>query len=216
MISAEPPNGPLLERVGQGGVGTLRVNLAWGSVQPGPHAPYDWIHLRSADRGGCGERDARPGDGVQLGELGRDRPPSTPTRLGPARLRPLRPSRGPTATASDGTFWSEHPNHPPSADHRLAALERAKLALFWKPTPNVSGYLKLLRAFHGAVKGADAGARMLLAGLFPTPSGGITMRDFIAELYDGGGGGLFDAVAIHPYAAPRAIALTRVARRAGS
>ena len=43
--------------------------------------------------------------------------------------------------------------------------------------------------------------RIILGGLFPTPKGGITMTDFMAALYRAGGKGLFDAAAIHPYAA---------------
>ncbi|HEX2432972.1 MAG TPA: hypothetical protein VHI55_03395, partial [Gaiellaceae bacterium] len=58
VISAEPPNGPLLERLGQGGVGTLRVNLAWDSVQPAAHAPYNWssYDLQIAAAAGNGMR----------------------------------------------------------------------------------------------------------------------------------------------------------------
>ena len=45
MISAEPlPGAAELARMGRGKVATLRVNLAWGSLQSGPDAPYDWSH----------------------------------------------------------------------------------------------------------------------------------------------------------------------------
>src|SRR4029077_17531310 len=57
VISAEPlPDGAMLARLGQGGAGTLRINLAWGTVQSGPDAPYDWSHydpvISSAARAG--------------------------------------------------------------------------------------------------------------------------------------------------------------------
>ena len=51
---------------------------------------------------------------------------------------------------------------------------------------------------------------MLLGGLFPTPRGDITMESFLDEVYRHGGGRLFDAAAVHPYAAnpQRALAST--------
>jgi hypothetical protein len=58
----------------------------------------------------------------------------------------------------------------------------------------------LLRGFDSTIHGVDPGARILLGGLFPTPKGGINMTTFIAQLYQGGGRGLFDAAAVHPYA----------------
>jgi hypothetical protein len=209
VISAEPPNGPLLERLGQGGVGTLRVNLAWNSVQPAPHAPYNWstYDLQIAGAAVDGMRVLAT---VYGSASWADPTPEHPP-LGsalPAFARFVRAAV--QRYGVGGTFWSEHPTIPrrPIVDWQL--WNEPNFGLFWKPAPSMSGYLELLRAFHGAVKGAGAGGRVLLAGLFPTPSGGISMRDFITELYRRGGGGLFDAAAIHPYAAnpARAIALT--------
>ena len=52
VISAEPlPDDTELTKLGDGGVGTLRINLAWGSVQSGPDAPYDWSHYDPVIRG---------------------------------------------------------------------------------------------------------------------------------------------------------------------
>ena len=43
MISANPfLDGATLQRLGRGGVGTLRVNFGWGLVQPSRGAPYNW------------------------------------------------------------------------------------------------------------------------------------------------------------------------------
>jgi hypothetical protein len=213
VISAEPPNGPLLERLGQGGVGTLRVNLAWDSVQPAADVPYNWssYDLQIAAAAGNGMRVLATVYGsASWAEPTPEHPP-----LGsalPAFARFVRAAV--QRYGVGGTFWSEHPAFPrrPIVDWQL--WNEPNFGLFWKPAPSVSGYLELLRAFHGAVKGAGAGGHVLLAGLFPTPSGGISMRDFITELYRRGGGGLFDAAAIHPYAAnpARAIALTEELR----
>jgi hypothetical protein len=82
--------------------------------------------------------------------------------------------------------------------------------LFWKPAPNVADYVELLRGFERTVHSADAGANVLLGGLFPTPRSDITMGSFLTQLYERGGGQLFDAAAVHPYAAnpQRALAST--------
>jgi hypothetical protein len=210
VISAEPlPGSEELARMGDGGVGTLRVNLAWGSVQPAPQAPYDWstYDLLIAGAAVKGMRVLATVYGsASWAEPTPEHPP-----LGsalPAFARFVRAAV--RRYGVGGSFWSEHPTIPrrPIVDWQL--WNEPNFGLFWKPAPSVSGYLRLLRTFHGAVKGAAAGGHVLLAGLFPTPGGGIFMRDFITELYRRGGGGLFDAAAIHPYAAnpARAIALT--------
>jgi hypothetical protein len=209
VISAEPTSGALLERLGRGGVGTLRVNLAWGSVQPAPDAPYNWstYDLQVAAASVDGMRVLATVYGSpSWAEPTPEHPPlgsALPAFASFVRAAVQRYGIG-------GAFWSEHPTIPrrPIVDWQL--WNEPNFGLFWKPAPSVRGYLELLRAFHGAVKGAAAGGNVLLAGLFPTPSGGISMRDFITELYRRGGGGLFDAAAIHPYAAnpARAIALT--------
>ena len=56
-------------------------------------------------------------------------------------------------------------------------------------------------ASRGPSTRRDSRARVLLGGLFPTPRGDITMVSFLTQLYRLGGGRLFDAAAVHPYAA---------------
>ena len=210
VVGAGPlPGSEELASLGEGGVGTLRINLAWGSVQPAPHAPYNWstYDLLIAGAAMKGMRVLATVYGsASWAEPTPEHPP-----LGsnlPAFARFVRSAV--QRYGVGGSFWSEHPTIPrrPVVDWQL--WNEPNFGHFWKPAPSVSGYLRLLRTFHGAVKGAAAGGHVLLAGLFPTPSGGISLRDFITELYRRGGGGLFDAAAIHPYAANpgRAIALT--------
>ena len=92
----------------------------------------------------------------------------------------------------------------------MAGLERAELAaLLEAESPTPPRYLELLRGFDDAAHGADPAARIVLGGLFPTPRGGITMDDFMSALYRGHAANLFDAAAIHPYAANPQDALAR-------
>ena len=84
--------------------------------------------------------------------------------------------------------------------------------LFWKPKPDARQYLTLLRAFHSAVKGADPTARILLGGLFPTPTDGISSETSSPPSTTAAARDLFDAVALHPYARTPRDAIDRVAQ----
>ena len=212
VISAEPLPGEVqLARLGEGGVGTLRINLAWGSVQSGPNAAYDWSHYDTVVRGAA-QNDMRVLATVY----------STPSWAAPtAEIPPLGDSlagfeRFARAAAerygTDGTFWKQNPNVPKLPITEWQVWNEPNSPLFWKPSPDAAQYLRLLRAFNSAVKGSDPRARILLGGLFPTPRNGISLDRFLSALYEGGGGRLFDGVAIHPYARTPRDAIERVAQ----
>jgi polysaccharide biosynthesis protein PslG len=201
VISAEPlPDNALLTRIGQGGVGTLRINLAWGVVQQSADASYDWTHYDLVIAGAAlhGIRVlATVYSSAPWAEPSAEHPP-----LGSAQTKFDDFVRAAVERYGDGgTFWKEHPNLPalPIADWQL--WNEPNSHLFWKPAPNAAQYVDLLRGFGRAVHSADAGAKVLLGGLFPTPRGDITMVSYLTQLYQHGGGGLFDAAAVHPYAA---------------
>jgi hypothetical protein len=215
VISAEPlPGASTLARLGEGGVGTLRVNFAWGYVQAGPDAPYDWSHYD-----GVVGNAARNGIRVLATVYGSP-PWAEPTPEYPP-LGPNLPKFSDFVRAAvqrygaDGSFWSAHPDLPklPITDWQL--WNEPNFHLFWKPSPSPSEYLELLRAFHGAVSRADPSARVLLGGLFPRPSDGTSLVTFLSDLYRGGGAPLFDAAAVHPYAANPRDALATVRRARG-
>jgi hypothetical protein len=201
VIGAQPSPSPSeLVRMGRGRVGTLRINLAWGSVQSGSDAGYDWRNydpvIAEAAR-----NDIRVLATVYSSPIWAEPTPEHPPlgdQLGPFEDFVRAAGR---RYGSDGSFWRDHPDLPklPIVDWEL--WNEPNSPLFWKPRPDVSGYLQLLRAFDGAVREADPNAQVILGGLWPTPKGGITMNRFISELYRRGGKGLFDAAAVHPYAA---------------
>ena len=212
VISAEPlPGAAELARMGRGRVGTLRVNVAWGSVQGAPGARYDWSHYDPVIAGA-----ARNGIRVLATVY------SSPTWAEPTPEYPPLGSRLPEFQdfaraavrryGSNGSFWRRNPGLPrlPVTDWQL--WNEPNSPLFWKPVPDAGDYLTLLRGFDSAVRAADPAARIMLGGLFPTPRGGIDMTDFISALSRGGGGGLFDAAAVHAYAAAPRNALAWVER----
>jgi hypothetical protein len=210
VISAEPlPGGPLLARIGRGGVGTLRINLSWGAIQSGPDKPYDWSHYDLVIAGAAI-------NGIRVlatvyGSPGWVEPTAEIPPLGSAQSDFDRFVRAAVERyGAGGSFWKQHPDLPemPITDWQLWNEPNSRL--FWKPAPNASDYLSLLRGFDDAVHSADSGAHVLLGGLFPTPRGDITMVSYLTELYRLGAARYFDAAAVHPYAAnpQRAIAAT--------
>jgi polysaccharide biosynthesis protein PslG len=152
VISAEPPpDSAELDRMGSGKVGTLRINLAWGTVQGSPDADYDWSHydpvIAGAARNGIRVL-ATVYSSPQWAEPTPEYPPLG-HRLGEfedfARAAAGR-------YGSDGSFWKENPGLPqlPITDWQL--WNEPNSPLFWKPAPDAGDYLALLRGFDDAVR----------------------------------------------------------------
>jgi polysaccharide biosynthesis protein PslG len=114
-----------------------------------------------------------------------------------------------------GSFWRAHPSLPRRPVRAWEIWNEPQLYYWWKP-PWRAPYLRLLRAAHVAIKTADPGAQVVLAGL--------TFQSWkvLAGLYRSGAGGLFDVVSLHPYTSrPRDVVRTvryvrRVMRRNGN
>jgi polysaccharide biosynthesis protein PslG len=210
VISAEPlPGSAELARLGDAGVGTLRVNFAWGSVQSGSDAPYDWSHYDPVVRGAA-ENGVRVLATVYSTPTWAAATPEVPP-LGRAMDGFVHFTRAAVERyGDDGTFWRQNPDVPKLPITDWGLWNEPNSPLFWKPRPDPAAYLRLLRAFSPAVKGADPRARVLLGGLFPDPTGGVPLDPFLSAIYMGGGRRLFDAGAVHPYAGTPAKALDRV------
>jgi hypothetical protein len=121
-----------------------------------------------------------------------------------------------------GTFWELHPElrmdpirtwqiWNEENDHRYAGA-------------SVGGYAALLSASAPAIRSLDPGAQIVLGGLYATPrvKPSLDATTFLSRLYRRKGiKGLFDGVALHPYAADPSLmaadidALRTVMRRHG-
>jgi hypothetical protein len=92
----------------------------------------------------------------------------------------------------DGSFWQ---NHSPRVPIRMWQIwNEPNLSVFWPEQPFASSYVALLAAAHAAIKQADPGARVVLAGM-PNYSW-LSLRQIYAVP---GASRLFDVVAVHPY-----------------
>jgi hypothetical protein len=109
-----------------------------------------------------------------------------------------------------GSFWGEHPGVPKQPIRSWQLWNEPDHLHYWSDQPFARDYVALARATRSAIKGADPGARVVMAG-FADRS-----WDSIAAVYRAGGKGVFDVVAIHPYTyeVRNVLRIVKLARRA--
>ncbi|HUZ29044.1 MAG TPA: hypothetical protein VMU90_07370 [Solirubrobacteraceae bacterium] len=102
-----------------------------------------------------------------------------------------------------GSFWKSNPQIPRLPIRRWQVWNEPNLSYFWSSEPFADTYVTMLRSAHDAIKAADPGAQVVLAGL---ANDSWNALDAIYQV--NGAQRLFDAVAIHPYTAQAAGVLT--------
>jgi hypothetical protein len=95
-----------------------------------------------------------------------------------------------------GSFWTTHPSTPPVPIRMWQIWNEPNFVSYWSTQPFAPGYVRLLAAARAALKSADPGAMVVLAGF------GDFSWQYLAKVYRvAGASRLFDVVAIHPYTA---------------
>jgi hypothetical protein len=98
-----------------------------------------------------------------------------------------------------GSFWAQNPQITRMPIRRWQVWNEPNLGYFWSSKPFAGTYVQLLRTGYSAIKKADPGAKVILAGL--ANYSWISLE----KIYQvNGAGSLFDAVAVHPYTATAA------------
>jgi polysaccharide biosynthesis protein PslG len=213
-VIAEAERGPdsaEIARMGAGGVGTLRINLVWGAVQPTPGAPLDWLLY-----------DRLIGDAAANGIR------VLPTVYSSPAWAAARPNHPPARShmdefaafvkaavqryGSNGEYWSTHPWFPKLPITNWQLWNEVNSPSFWYAKPSAKQYVSLLRVFSRGIKSADPAAKVVLAGLFRRPNlrNGVPLKRYLPAIYRHKGKRLFDAVAVHPYAKNPHVALDAV------
>lgn len=194
------------------GVETMRATFDWASAQPYQNfgqVPKDELS-KYIDVGGV------PTDFNQLDQLvslaAQRRMTILPTVLGAPRWDGItdrrslinRPRRdGPYANfvkalvlryGPNGSFWRRNHGVPKVPIREWQIWNEPNIPAFWSAQPYAKTYVSLLRAAHSAIKGADHGAKVVLAG-FPNYSWVALKRIYAVK----GARSLFDVVAVHPY-----------------
>jgi hypothetical protein len=94
-----------------------------------------------------------------------------------------------------GSFWVEHPELEAQPIRYWQIWNEPSLRAFWSDQPFAADYVQLLRLAREAIKAADPGAHIVLAGL---PNKSWTALE---KIYAAGGRSLFGVAAFHPFTA---------------
>ena len=187
------PSGDEWNRLAGSGAESVRTVFYWYAVQPnGPgdadFAVTDATMLAATSRGlsvlpvlqGTPAWAAKnPGDNGS--------PPADPARFA-AFVKLLVTRYGPT-----GSFWAEHPELAARPIRAWQIWNEPNIPRYWNVADWAPPYVTLLKAAHAALRHADPGAKIVLAGL-PNESWVALHR-----IYAAGGRRAFDVVGLHPY-----------------
>ncbi|HEY7619522.1 MAG TPA: hypothetical protein VH834_07100 [Solirubrobacteraceae bacterium] len=175
------------------GVGTERMEIAWDLVEP-QKGQYDFT---LPDRKVLAA--ARAGIDV-LGLIVR-----TPGWAAAKQGSPFSPPRDPADYAAfakalvarygpNGQLWREHPEVRRRPVRAWEIWNEPNLGLYWTQQPFMRGYARLLNTTYAAIKRADPGATVVMAGM-----ANFSWRD-LSRLFRKGGRKLrFDVAAAHPF-----------------
>lgn len=222
IVPQSTPTAEQVQRLAAGGVESLRIPFEWGSLQNQKGAPIDWggpdVIVERAALAGI---DVLPTvSGAPIWAVPSINVPAGGGSKAPAHL----PVSGPAASAwkslltqaverygPGGDFWALHPNLPVRPIRAWQIYNEPNFKYF-VARPNPTEYGKLVKISHAAIKLADPGAQVVLAGLFARPKGARTpagkhksvnwfASDFLNQMYRTNPGikSRFNGVALHPY-----------------
>ena len=217
VVPQATPSPEQFQRLKRGGVDSVRIPVAWSSVQPIRGAVV-WSGVDELVRGAAAARIevlpflyGAPAWAVPLDRSIASLPPRfLPVRNGRQRsgwkrfLRLAVQRYGPR-----GSFWAENPGLP-KRPIRVWQIGNEVNFKFFVARPNPAEYGKLVKLSYAALRGADRGARVVLAGLFARPKEASIKRgprqaylatDFLVQMYRRTPGvkRFFHGVALHPY-----------------
>jgi hypothetical protein len=197
LLSAEPAVRDRGWNLAAGsGAGSVRVVFSWARARPSPEGPTDFAATDEVV-------EAASRRGLAVLPVVMDTPPwarrvpergsSAPAREGDYtdHLRALVGRYGPA-----GSFWAERPGLARRPLREWQIWNEPELGRYWYDpdgTP-LRSYGRLLRAAHAALRDADPGAKVVLAGL--TNASWVTLARLQVE---GDIGGHFDAAAYQTY-----------------
>jgi hypothetical protein len=222
VVPQATPSQEQFQRLQRGGVDSTRVPIDWGAVQPLRGGSFDWSGVD-----GVVTKAANTGIEVLPFLNGAPRwavpsvwvPGSGHTVKAPSHL----PAAGAAAGAwssflkgavarygPNGSFWAENPLVPkrPIRTWQVWNEENFK---YFVAKPNPAEYGRLVKLSYAALKGADAGAKVVLGGMFSRPKGGKSTKekpkrvyfasDFLDQMYEATPGvkSKFNGIALHPY-----------------
>ena len=181
------------------GVESVRLPLFWASMQPSQDGPIDFS---VSDRliGAAAARGVRVMPTVLTAPAWAALKPGTAYNASPPRdpatyaafLTALVHRYGP-----GGDYWRAHPGARAVPVRAYQIWNEPGQPYYWTDQPFAPGYVRLLAAARAAIKAADRGAQVVLAGL-NSGSGYLAWTD-LEKVYAASGGRLFDMAAQNPF-----------------
>ncbi len=88
--------------------------------------------------------------------------------------------------------------------HTYEIWNEPNMRLFWKPGADPKYYVRLLKASYTKMHVADPKVTVIAGALavVSTKTGSFSPREFLEKIYEYGGGPYFDAISFHPYTFP--------------
>jgi hypothetical protein len=204
-------------RLKAGGVDSVRIPIDWGAIEPRPNS-YNWTEIDALVK-------RTSAAGLEMLPFISNAPkwavasvtvPGTGGAKAPARL----PVRGTAASAwssmlkqlvrrygPNGTLWAQNPTIVKRPVRNWQIWNEPNFH-FFIAHPNPAEYGKLVKLSSAALKSADPGAQVILAGMFARPKGGKAKgatnpyaSKFLQAMYETTPGvkTKFSGVALHPY-----------------
>jgi polysaccharide biosynthesis protein PslG len=218
VFQAEPTE-IQFQRLARGGVESMRVPVDWSGVQPQRGGPYNWGATdQLVKRASAAGIDVLPFlTGAPAWAVPTAKVPGSSLRA-PAHL----PASGPAAGAwskflraavarygPNGSLWAENPQLTPHPIRNWQIWNEPNFKYF-VARPNPTEYGRLVKVSSAAIKGADPGAKVILAGLFARPNEArfkvkppqaYFAGKFLELMYKTNPGikSRFQGVALHPY-----------------
>jgi hypothetical protein len=206
----------------RGGVDSTRIAIDWGAVQPSRGGSFIWS-------GTDGVVAKAANAGVEVLPFLNGAPSwALPSVWVPGSGHSVKaPSHLPAAGAAasawsnfvkgavarygpNGTFWAENPTVPKRPIRTWQIWNEPNFKYFLAK-PNPAEYGRLVKLSSAALKSSDAGAKLVLGGMFSRPKGGKSTvekpkrvyfaSDFLEQMYETTPGikSKFNGVALHPY-----------------
>jgi hypothetical protein len=178
------------------GVGILRFDINWVSIQAGGPTSYNWAPQDAVVKGALAR-------GIQiLGDIA-----YTPTWARPAGTTD---KYAPTNVSDYGNFCKATAQHfSPMGVHAYEVWNEPNTAGMFQPAPDVVKYTAMLKACYTAIKSVDPNSTVVTGGTAPAgkynasgSSSTINGINWLEGIYANGGKGYFDAVGHHPYSYP--------------
>ena len=215
VVPQTPLNDNDFDRMGQGRVGTLRVPLSWGLIDPSAAADdYDWSGVdpvvEGAARNGVevlpfffGTPDwvAKDLDGYNCGADCATFAPKSPAAIAAFGefVRAAVQRYGPA-----GSFWDENPTVPKLPITAWQIWNEQNSREFYAPKQNPKAYATLLETAAAEVRAVDGSAQVVLGGMAQLAGSNKATKasKYLTKLYKVRRiKNLFEGVAIHPYGA---------------